>query len=301
MDKGIGSYPPPSIATLTCKLSIMRAFETFLATALIFARLGAATWPPISGNDFEFTATYESGLKIIQSKPPKDVLSVEEFLFDYPEIVLTDPDSAGRDGRYTAFLEISYVPYYESLDTVIYTFPWIKTNLIVKENGTLSDELRESRTWSRYYETTTSEVRNATMHVWKENPELKHFIEEDDMPMFFQLARVWSNSTSKVDYNFPRANVDFKVRNETGEFRGDVDKNGAKIEGYVSTSSTIASTAPTDAPSATTGPGSAPASTTTDAGEPTENPNAAGSHLVPASRLLAVSGALLLTSVISAI
>ncbi|KAI1475073.1 hypothetical protein F4774DRAFT_398326 [Daldinia eschscholtzii] len=281
---------------------VFSARTGFLASAFAFCQV-TASWPPITGDDFDFTATYKSGLKITPSKPPTDVLHAKEIVFERPTVVLTDPDSTGRDDRYTAFLEISYIPTIDMIDDKIYTFPWIKTNLVVKENGTLSSELRESMSIYHDDEIPSSEVRNATLHVWKQNPELMHFIEDDDMPIFWQLARIWSNSTSKVDYNFPRASVDFKVRNETGEFRGDVDENGASIEGYVSTSATAGATAtPTDVPSTPTGPGSAPASTTTGAGEPTETPSAASSHLISsASWLMAFSGLPLLASVISAI
>ncbi|KAI0131580.1 hypothetical protein F4814DRAFT_406539 [Daldinia grandis] len=95
-------------------------------------------------------------------------------------------------------------------------------------------------------------------------------------PLFFHLAPVWSNSTSKVGLNFPRANIHFMVRNETGEFRGDVDENGAKIEGYVSTSTAVSATeAPTGPPGTSTGSDSAPVSTTAGPGGPTDTPNAA--------------------------
>ncbi|KAF3067356.1 hypothetical protein GL218_08685 [Daldinia childiae] len=271
--------------------------RTFLTAVLAFSQVHAS-WPPITGHDFDFTADYQSGLKLSPSEPPKTVLSAKEILFERPTVVLADPDTTGRDDRYIAFLEVSYVPWIDTIDDTIYTFPWIKTNLIVTENGTLSDELRESRSIYRPDDTPSSEVRNATMHVWKQNPELIRFIEEDDFPIFWQLARVWSNSTSKVDLNFPRANVDFKMRNETGEFRGDVDEDGAKIDGYVSTSTSASATAaPTDAPSTTTGSGSAPGSTTTSVGGSTETPNAASSHII-STWLTTVSGILLFISAI---
>ncbi|KAI1654249.1 hypothetical protein F4813DRAFT_382839 [Daldinia decipiens] len=275
--------------------------RTFLTMALAFSQVHAS-WSPITGHDFDFTAVYESGHKLTPSDPPKDVLSAQDILFERPAVVLGDPDTTGRNDRYIAFLEISYVPSIQMLDNIIYTFPWIKTNLIVTKSGTLSDELCESISISRPDYIPSSEVRNATMHVWKQNPELIRFIEEDNLLIFWQLARVWSNSTINVDLNFPRANVDFKVRNETGEFRGDVDENGAKIEGYVSTSTSAGVTAaPTDAPSTPTGSGSAPGSTTTGAGGPTETPNASSHQLISASWLMTVSGVLLLTSAIAAI
>ncbi|KAI1803141.1 hypothetical protein F4811DRAFT_526191 [Daldinia bambusicola] len=282
----------------------MYVFSTrvVLATALALCQVNAAR-PPITGDDFDFTATYKSGLKIAQSKPPKDVLSAKEIVFERPTVVLADPDSAGRDDRYLAFLEISYVPWLDIVDDTIYSFPWIKTNLVIAENGTLSDELDESKSIYRADAIETSEVRNATIHVWKQNPELMHFLEDDYMPVFWQLGTVWSNSTDKVDMNFPRASVDFKVHNETGEFRGDVDENGASIAGYVSTSTTASGTAfPTDVPSTTTGSGSVPASTTAGAGERTETPSAASTQSISSgSWLIAFSGLSLFFLAISTI
>ncbi|KAI1472084.1 uncharacterized protein F4812DRAFT_204512 [Daldinia caldariorum] len=276
--------------------------RVFLATALALCQVNAFR-TPITGDDFDFTATYKSGLKITQSKPPKDVLSAKEIVFEQPAVVLTDPGSAGRGDRYLAFLEISYVPWVDMVDDTIYSFPWIKTNLIVTENGTLSDELDESESRDRTDEIETSEIRNATIHVWKQNPELMHFIEDDFMPVFWQLATVWSNATSKIDMDFPRASVDFKVRNETGKFRGDVDENGASIVGYVSTSTAASTTAvPTDVPSTTTGSGSVPASTTAGAGEPASTPNTASSQPISsASWVITFSGLSLFVSAISAI
>ncbi|KAI1780314.1 hypothetical protein F4818DRAFT_395331 [Hypoxylon cercidicola] len=214
--------------------------------------------------------------------------------------MLADPDGTGRDGRYVAFVEVSRIPELDTIDDVIYSFPWIESNLTVTENGTLTPDLH-SYGYSQiihFNSIPTNEVRNATVHVWKQTPELVAFLlDQDRHAILLQLALVWSNTTERISYDFPRANVDFKIRNETGEYRGDVDGNGASIVGYVS-SSTLAGTSATaiatDAPSTTTGSASVPASTTTATASPTSTPNAAPSTT-------AFPGILLLAPIIFAI
>ncbi|OTA65353.1 hypothetical protein K449DRAFT_463468 [Hypoxylon sp. EC38] len=263
-------------------------------------------YPPLTGHDFDFTATYPSGLKISTSDPPKDVLPATEFPYRVPVVTLTDLDNVGRDDRYISFLEISYIPdpRYDPLNDVIYTFPWAKTNLTVTENGTLSDESKESHRIYHSDAIETSEVRNATLHVWKQTPALMDFIsgkDSENMPILWQLILTWSNTTDKVDKNFPRANVDFKVRNETGEYRGGVDDNGASISGYVATSTSSTTANPTSMTSTPTGSGSLPVSVTTSTGGPTETPNAASPQVTSASWAMTISGVLLLASAISAV
>ncbi|KAI0837414.1 hypothetical protein F5Y06DRAFT_89123 [Hypoxylon sp. FL0890] len=285
-----------------------------VAATLIIAALcdivsaggGYPIYPPLTGHDFDFTATYTSGLKLSTSDPPKAVLSAKGFLNQVPDITLTNPSSAGQDDRYISFLEISYIPdpEWDPIDDVIYWFPWVKTNLTVTSNGTLSDELRESMSIYHGDAIKTSDVRNATLHVWKQTPALMDFIDgkdSEDMPVLWQLMRVWSNTTHEVDTDFPRANVDFKIRNETGEFEGWVDDNGASIVGYVPTSTSSATAKPTGAASPTTASGAVPAATTTGVKGSTGAPSAASSQGISASWAVIISGTLLLASTISAI
>ncbi|KAI1417902.1 hypothetical protein F5Y13DRAFT_33031 [Hypoxylon sp. FL1857] len=281
---------------------------TTLVVAVLCATVSASNYPifpPLTGHDFGFTATYPSGLKLSTSDPPKTVLPATEFPYRRPNVVLTTPDSTGRNDRYISFLEISYIPdpRYDSLDDVVYTFPWIRTNLSVADDGTLSGVLEGSLSIYHADAIETSEVRNATLHVWKQTPALADFINGKDsngMPILWQLALVWSNTTDKVDKNFPRANIDFKLRNETGVFRGGIDDNGASISGYIPTSTRTSSrtTQPTGAVISPTGSGSAPASTTNDAGSGghKKRPNAASSQSTSASWAMALSGILLLAT-----
>ncbi|KAI1382817.1 uncharacterized protein F4822DRAFT_97733 [Hypoxylon trugodes] len=270
--------------------------SAFVAAVLAIQHVNAWVDESIQGHDFDFTATYASGLKLSTSEPPKDILKPDEIALKIPEVALSE--QGNTDDRYISFLEISRIPEYDSINDVIYAFPWIKTNLIAKENGTLSGELYESHTIDHLYAIEGGEVRNATMHVWRQTPALMDFLDDKDWPILWQLARVWSNATSKVDYNFERANVNFKIQNATGDYRGDIDGNGASISGYTETATRTASATgtPTNVPSTTTGAGSAPASTTGNAG-PTEIPSAASTR-VPISWLTAVSGVLLLAPVV---
>ncbi|KAI1136643.1 hypothetical protein F5Y05DRAFT_414899 [Hypoxylon sp. FL0543] len=277
---------------------------TILAAASLCDVVSASIYPvtsPLTGHDFDFTATYPSGLKLTTSNPPKGILPATEFTDHCPQITLTDPDRAGREDRYISFLEISHIPdpEYDVLN-VSYWFPWVKTNLTVTDNGTLSDALEESLNIYLVQAIETSEVRNATLHVWKQTPGLMEFIDDDKLPLLWQVLRVWANVTDNVDRTFPRANVDFKIRNETGEFRGGVDDNGASIPGYVPTSTRSATAKPTSATPTTTGSGSAPKSTATSAGGQTTPHTAASPQAMSASWATAISG-ILLALVISAI
>ncbi|XXG97860.1 hypothetical protein Hte_004174 [Hypoxylon texense] len=279
----------------------MPAFNIPAFVAALFALGGVHAYgPSVSGHDFNFSVAYRSGVTFSTADPPTGVLKATDIAMTEPVVTLADPDGAGRDGRYVAFVEVSYVPTLDGIDDVIYTFPWIEANLTVLANGTLAPDLHAYRPITHFNTIYTSEVRNATVHVWKQTPELVAFLLDDDFAgTFWQVALVWSNSTSKISYDFERANIDFKIRNETGEYRGDVDDNGASIVGYVSSSTsapgTSATTIPTGAPSTTTtGSGSVPASTTTGAAGPTETPNAAPSSM-------AAPGILLLAPMILAI
>ncbi|KAI4859143.1 hypothetical protein F4820DRAFT_182588 [Hypoxylon rubiginosum] len=282
----------------------MPTFNIPAFVAALFALGGADAYgPPVSGHDFDFSVAYRSGLTFSTTSPPTEVLAATDVAMTEPLVTLADPDGTGRDGRYVAFAEVSYVPTYDGVDDVIYTVPWLEANLTVLDNGTLTpDPHTYGASRITHFNTIyTGEVRNATVHVWRQTPELVAFLLDDDDyggNLWLQLVLVWSNTTGKISYDFPRANVDFKVRNETGEYRGDVDENGASIVGYVSSSTSAVGTSvaalPTDAPGTTTGSSSVPASTTTGTAGPTETPNVAPSSM-------AASGILLLAPMILAV
>ncbi|KAK8065178.1 hypothetical protein PG997_011925 [Apiospora hydei] len=249
-----------------------------VAAAAIFAQGVRATTSGIQGRDFDFSVVYPSGLSFSTSKPPGNVLSLQDVLYEVPQITFSDKAAASASAsssekdapQYLSFLEISSVPLYESLGDAIYSFPWIQANGTASPaNGTLIDS---ERGWRRpdASKTETGEVRNATLHVWRQTPELLEYLfgagNTLRMPLFWQVASIWANSTSKVDYDgFKRANIDFKVRNETGEARCGVDGNGANITDVASATceSTAAPTSPTPAR------GSSGALPTGVAGEPT--------------------------------
>lgn len=216
----------------------------------IFARGVYGGTSGIQGRDFDFSVNYPSGLTFSTSKPPDEVMSLRDVLYDVPEITFADPASLGPASgnnapKYLSFLEISYVPVLDSLDTAIYTFPWIQANgTASSNNGKLEDS---KKGWRRPEEVESGEVRNASLHVWRQTPELIEYLfgagNTVRWPLFFQVASIWSHSTSRVEYDFKMANIDFKVRNETGKARCDVDNQGASIAGVTKTA--CATTAPT--------------------------------------------------------
>ncbi|KAI5923493.1 hypothetical protein F4810DRAFT_208704 [Camillea tinctor] len=241
--------------------------------ALICTGTGAYNRPHLTGHDFDFSATYASGLQFSTSYPPTDVLPAREIALREPVITLNDSSDAGGDARYVTFLEISYYPSIDMIDDIIYAFPWIKTEQLVLENGTLTDDFHHgSRIYHEDY-IPSGEVRNATMHVWKQTDDLMSFLTGDEMPVLFQLARVWANSSSKAPTDFLRANIDFKTQNQTGTCRGDVDQNGATITGSATTTACSA-TATSGVVSSTTTAIDTSATTTASAVSATTTPNA---------------------------
>ncbi|KAI1341041.1 hypothetical protein F5Y15DRAFT_376762 [Xylariaceae sp. FL0016] len=234
-----------------------------LVWALAIMR-ASAILPPITGNDFDFSVIYPSSLEISTSDPPQDVLPYEEIVFEEPQVTLSDADA---EGRYLSFVEISYVPYIDGINDVIYTFPWVRTNLTVLENGTLSDAGDDAYVSYHQDVSTTAELRNATLHVWRQTDDMSRFLTEDEMPVYWQLATIWANITDDISYDFPRANIDFKVRNATGSScRADVDGNGASIEGAPKTTTACAATATTVATTSATATDISGATTTAAGG-----------------------------------
>ncbi|KAI6088772.1 hypothetical protein F4821DRAFT_276974 [Hypoxylon rubiginosum] len=212
----------------------MIAFNAPVFTAVILAISGVNAYRTdyVTGHDFDFSVTYPSGLTFSTTERPTDVLSATDIGAKEPLVTLTDPDGTGRDDRYVAFVEISYIPTIDSINDVIYEFPWIESNLTVLSNGTLTPDVYDSGRITYFHTIWTNEVRNATLHVWKQTPELVDFLLDNSFAgTFWQLALVWSNTTSKISYDFPRSNIDFKIRNGTGEDRGGIDDNGASIVG----------------------------------------------------------------------
>ncbi|KAK8859727.1 hypothetical protein PGQ11_010461 [Apiospora arundinis] len=246
------------------------------AATAIFAR-GADAKPPfgiLDGHDFDFTVTYKSGLTFSTSKPPTHEINLRDVLYTTPQLTFADPAAAAAGAsspEYLSFIAISRVPYYESLGDYLVNFPWIQANGTAADNGTL---VGSKSGWNRpdAGETEDGDVRNATIHIWRQTPEMLAYLfgakNRSRMPLFWQVAGVWGNITSQVDTStIWRASIEFKVRNETGKARCDVDANGAKIANV--SKDAICTTTATASPSST-----APAS-----GGPTGTPGepAAGS------------------------
>lgn len=155
-------------------------------------------------------------------------------LYGKPAITLLDPDTAARDARYIAFVEVSEVPSADSPDHVLYSFPWLSSNLTVRSSGALATENDSDTRAAGWPSTGSGEVRNATVQVWRQTDDLLRYIDSVEhgrlpMPLAFALTEVFSNTTSDVDYGFPRASIEFKVQNKTGVPRCDVDGSGAPV------------------------------------------------------------------------
>ncbi|KAK8096887.1 hypothetical protein PG999_012831 [Apiospora kogelbergensis] len=233
------------------------------AATAIFARgVDAGPFGVLEGRDFGFSVAYESGLTFSTSKPPAHTLSLKDVLYDVPQITFADPAAAAASSpQYLSFLEISSVPWLDGLDDYMMSFPWIQANgTAAANNGTL---VGSKSGWRRSDagETETGEVLNATMHVWRQNPEMLNYLfgagNSMRMPLFWQVAGIWANTTSRVDTNgIWRASIEFKIRNETGVARCDVDGNGAKITGVKATATctTTAAASPTPTTPAKGGP-----------------------------------------------
>ncbi|KAK8035497.1 hypothetical protein PG993_010492 [Apiospora rasikravindrae] len=282
----------------------MYSSSVSVVSAAIFTQAIHAATSGIQGRDFGFNVVYPSGLTVSTSKPPADVLSLPDVLYDVPQITFSDKAAASASSsekdapQYLSFLELSYVPWSESLGDAIYTFPWIQANGTVSPaNGTL---LGSELGWRRPDKVETGEVRNASLHVWRQTPELLEYLfgagNTLRMPLFWQVAGVWAHSTSKVDYDFKFANIDFKVRNETGKARCNVDSHGASITGVTSTAcaSTAAPTVATATSDHSVAPTGVAAEPTGSAESPASTPNAAACWYAVPSSWLATSFVLIL-------
>ncbi|XDG03121.1 hypothetical protein ABKA04_002736 [Annulohypoxylon sp. FPYF3050] len=203
--------------------------------ALTHTTTAAAPKFPLTGHDFDFTFTYPSGLEISTSNPPNTVLSASEITRLQPQITLAKPNISDR---YIAFLEINVIP--ETAAEVGTQFPFILTNLTALANGTLDDSSPDCHRILQFFPPTTSEVRNATAHVWQQSEALGTLVNGDqgDTALTLNIGSLWYNiSYADIIQSFSHANVDFKVRNETGVDRSDVDENGARISPTATNSS----------------------------------------------------------------
>jgi hypothetical protein len=189
----------------------------------------------LRGHDFDFKATYPSGLTLSTEDKSRGVLDYQEIIDLTPQIQVKGLNEEARKKRYIAFSVVWYLTYL-GVDDVIMAFPWVGANLTVLTNGTLSWDNPDSSTSSGSPSADGSEVRNGTMHVWEHTQELDNWLNHNEadgypMPMWWNIARVWTNGTSKVSAEFERANIDFKFQNKEGTKRCDVSETGAPIPG----------------------------------------------------------------------
>lgn len=222
-----------------------------IAIGASLASLASASWPdpPLSGHDFDFTAKFpgnqhstdqhesdKEAPEFSTEDPPKDVVDVTDALFQDPVITLDDPDDKARKARYIAFLEISAIPSDDSVNNVLYSFPWIMTNMTVHESGELATSNDTDSHHADAPDIQSSEIRNATIQVWRQTDDLLTYIKAVELdqrstPLVFALAEVFTNSSSDIPYDFKHASIDFKVHNTTADGRCDVNSNGAPIPG----------------------------------------------------------------------
>lgn len=228
------------------------AHRSWITIAASLVSLATASWPdpPLSGHDFDFTAEFKGAQDGTHKEPPKsgdilkfstskrpapdDIIQASPLLYDMAAITLLDPDDEARKARYIAFFEVAYIPTIDTLDNVIYSYPWIESNLTVQDSGALATSNDSDSAHAASPEIDGSEVRNATIQVWRQNDDLLKYIDSVEhgrvpMPLLFAIAEIFSNTTSKVSYDFKRASIDFKIQNKTGEARCDINSNGAPI------------------------------------------------------------------------
>ncbi|TQV97834.1 hypothetical protein V2A60_006444 [Cordyceps javanica] len=275
--------------------------RSWIAIVATLASLVAASWPdpPLTGRDFDFSADFRAPKKdgsqqqqqqqqqqtksksggdtisfSTQKRPEAgSVVQADPALYTPAVITMLRPGDSPPPARYTAFFEISYIPTADTLDDVVYSYPWIMSNLTV-DGG--SGELAPTADTRRYSAVspaiTGGEVRNATIQVWLQDPSLDRYISSVQragvpLPLNFAISQVFSDTTGDVSYDFPRASIDFKIQNKTAPARCDVNGNGAPIPGVSRgatdclATATAATAGGTGGPSGTAGSSSSPTST----------------------------------------
>jgi hypothetical protein len=205
-----------------------------LLSAFAAADLQHSLDSQLTGDDFEFEATYPSGLKLSTSDDDakRGVLPYEEVTRLTPDIVVKGLDEEARKKKYIAFVIMSSIPSIDMMDDVIWGCPWTGVNLTIDANGTLDwgDEYSGGRSQDVDY----AEVRNGTMHLWEHTADVDEVLNEKlsdgyGMPNWYHILRIWGNYTDVEPFKV--ANIDFKFRNEKGAKRCDVSETGAPIEG----------------------------------------------------------------------
>ncbi|KAI0486100.1 hypothetical protein F4859DRAFT_511098 [Xylaria cf. heliscus] len=257
----------------------MFVLKHLLPIALI--GLAGARADEITGHDFDFSVqTYLRkndsrnllepvlpGPAFSTSKPPTDVLSLPDLLSQEPKITLTNPNATAQ---YISFLVITSVSSITALsaDGYEYTIPWLKTNQSVADDGTLLIDLA----YFDEFTIATSEPLSTKIHVWQQTQAVFDYLTKGFSPES-RVEALWMNdssssSSSSVDLpslDFPRANVDFFARNETGLCRNNVAGNGDPVS-----VSSVVTSACTPAATSTASPSTTP-STSTGSGDGSEN------------------------------
>ncbi|KAI0555237.1 hypothetical protein F4679DRAFT_522824 [Xylaria curta] len=237
-----------------------------LCTALI--GLAGARADMLTGNDIQFSVqTYLSrkngsdpfervsqGPEFSTSEPPTNMLSLKDLLSQNPEITLTSANATAHAAYYISFLAITRVLSGASgAYSYEHMIPWLKTNQSVADDGSLKIHYA-------YFDDGTSptnEPLNATIHVWQQTQDVFNYLTEGFSPES-SLTTLWLNNSRRnlPSLDFPRANINFKVGNETGLCRNSVDDQGNPISvTTVVTSACTPTMSPTASPSASAGSG----------------------------------------------
>lgn len=203
-------------------------------SAFAAADLQDALDSALTGDDFEFEATYPSGLKLSTSDDDakRGVLPYEEVTDLVPEIKVKGLDEEARKKRYVAFVIMSRIPTIDLLDDVVWGCPWTGVNLTIKSDGGL--DWGDEYTGGRTQDVDFAEVRNGTLHLWEHTEEVDEVLNEKmsdgfGMPNWFHILRIWQNRTDVPPFKL--ANIDFKFQNTKGLKRCDVSVTGAPIPG----------------------------------------------------------------------
>lgn len=194
-------------------------------------------YPPVSGHDFDFDVVYPSGLSFSTSNPPTEPLSLTELQNNasLPQITLRNPRNASsnEEVHYVSFVVLNYIRTQQRGNTLfeenVGDICWLRANQTLSENGTLGGGGSNCNNGKSPYNVFTDlgDFKNASLHVWQQTEDVTNFLflfgrrSMWELPLI--LGQIWANGTDYFDgtqyyllgYDFPRATVDFNVRNDT--------------------------------------------------------------------------------------
>ncbi|KAF3005241.1 hypothetical protein E8E14_004233 [Neopestalotiopsis sp. 37M] len=152
-------------------------------------------------------------------------------------ITLRNFGNSSNNEHYLSFALVTYVRP-EVNSSYINSTPyiaWIRANQTLSENGTLSGGGSGRDNGRTPQEAIVGDYKNATMHVWQQTQNVTDYLFKNNaaQSLWWMLWDLWSNSTAEGDpppyvgYDFPRANIDFDVRNVTNTTTGNGESSTA--------------------------------------------------------------------------